>query len=193
MRRRSGLEVVSVSWNLTLNRGACDCTRLPMLEAWRLESWVVRSRSQLGKSTENHVLELPLSRRCRCSHTQRRRRRRPAGRPGALSASGCALQAFETLILETPRIHLSKPWLLHGKLRPTGGQQPQYQSLIFGESLAAWSQATSILSGGSCQPHLGYHYPNQGGLMLASVSRYPARYWGPSVPGPYCWAHGKHD
>lgn len=42
------------------------------------------------------------------------------------------------------------------------------------------------------QPHLLYHCPIQGDLMLASAYRSPARLWGSSVPGPHCQANGKY-
>lgn len=50
---------------------------------------------------------------------------------------GYALQVFEALVLESPRILQSKPPLPHVKLGPTERQRSTYQSPIFGESLAA--------------------------------------------------------
>nr|BAB29188.1 unnamed protein product [Mus musculus] len=162
----------------------CDFTRLAMLEARRLQSWMLRRSSTgtqaRGKSrarvTSLQVVSLlPHTATAKTPSLEGLvRGSGPAGiTQHIVSGEECALQPYEALVIETRRLHLSKSRVLHEKLEPT---EPVTQfwkitgssgmSELGPKPPASFSVDTIVSAW--IQLHLLYHCPIQGGLMRAS-------------------------
>lgn len=106
-----------------LGPAECDLTRLAILEARRLESWILRSstgtqprgKSRARVTSLQMVSLLPHAATAKTPSLEGLVR---LGDPVGVTQhivldEGCALQPYEALVIETQRLHLSKSRVLH--------------------------------------------------------------------------------